>query len=99
MPTIGPLALALMVALQTPPVAPQAAPRVPTPVDVFVSGESGHAAYRIPSIIRLADGMLLAFAEGRDSKADNGANDIVMRRSEDGGATWEPMQKIGRAHV
>lgn len=64
------------------------------PVDVFVGGADGHAVYRIPSILRLSDGMLLAFAEGRDSGSDNGSNDLVLRRSEDGGATWEPMQVV-----
>ena len=32
-----------------------------------------------------------AFAEARDSKSDNGSNDIVLRRSEDGGATWKAL--------
>ena len=86
-------ALVLAIGLQSPPdVAPVS--RVPAPVDVFVGGEGGHAIYRIPSVLRLADGTLLAFAEGRDSKADNGSNDIVMRRSEDGGGTWEAIRSV-----
>ena len=56
---------------------------------------------------RIVPGLLLsmcalpAFAEGRDSNSDNGSNDIVMRRSEDGGASWEELDftEIGRAHV
>lgn len=86
--------MSLLAALQAPPKVPEATQRMPTPVDVFVGGEGGHAVYRIPSILRLMDGTLLAFAEGRDSKSDNGSNDIVLRRSEDGGATWEPMRTV-----
>ena len=92
-----PAHLALALALLAPPEHSRptvATVSVPTPVDVFVGGAGGHAVYRIPSILRLSDGMLLAFAEGRDSKEDNGANDIVMRRSEDGGATWEPVRTV-----
>lgn len=88
------LAIALLVGLQEPAKAPEPTPRVPTPIDLFVGGQGGHAIYRIPSILRLADGVLLAFAEGRDSKSDNGSNDIVMRRSEDGGSTWEAMRTV-----
>ena len=86
--------ISLCLVLQESPKQAESAPRVPTPIDVFVGGEGGHAVYRIPSILRLADGTLLAFAEGRDSRSDNGSNDIVLRRSEDGGATWEPMRTV-----
>ena len=34
-------------------------------VDVFVSGEDGYAAYRIPAIETTPDGSLLAFEIGR----------------------------------
>ena len=68
------------------------APDVPT--DVFVGGEGGHAVYRIPSLIRIASGRLLAFAEARDSQSDNGANNIVMRTSDDAGATWSVMRTV-----
>ena len=84
--TILTLMATLMLAVPHAP-AREATPNAPAPVDVFVAGEGGHATYRIPSIIRLVDGALLVFAEGRDSASDNGANDIVLRRSEDGGAT------------
>ena len=90
-----PSALAIVTLLAASAVrAQEPVHRVPTPIDVFVAGEGGHATYRIPSIIRLVDGALLAFAEGRDSTSDNGANDIVLRRSEDGGTSWEPMRTV-----
>ncbi len=61
------------------------------PVDVFEGGRDGYPAYRIPSIVRTARGTLLAFAEGRATKSDHAENDIVLKRSGDGGATWGPL--------
>ena len=34
-------------------------------IPVFESGKDGHKSYRIPAIIKLNNGHLLAFAEGR----------------------------------
>lgn len=65
------------------------------PVDVFVEGDAGYAGYRIPVIVRAADGALLAFAEARrNDKRDAGDIDLVMRRSTDGGRTWGPMTVV-----
>ena len=69
-------------------------PTVAAPVDVFVGGEAGHAVYRIPSIVRLSGGTLLAFAEGRGSQDDNGSTNIVCRESKDGGATWGTVRTV-----
>ena len=66
----------------------------PLSTEVFVAGEGGHAIYRIPAIVRLQSGELLVFAEGRDSTADNGSNDLVMRRSADQGRSWSPIQVV-----
>jgi sialidase-1 len=68
-------------------------------VDVFVGGEGGHPVYRIPAITRVAakDGgaaRLLAVAEGRGTLADVGANDLVLRTSDDAGATWSAYRRI-----
>jgi len=57
---------------------------------VFSSGD-GYAAYRIPAIVTTGFGTILAFAEGRPTVADLGENDIVLKRSLDGGQTWQPM--------
>ena len=63
--------------------------------DVFVSGRDGYHTYRIPAIVRAPGGALLAFAEGRKtSHHDRGDVDLVLRRSEDGGRTWLPMQLV-----
>ena len=65
------------------------------PVVVFQAGESGYHTFRIPAIIRHASGSLLAFCEGRKANSsDFGDIDIVMKRSEDGGRTWGPLQVV-----
>jgi sialidase-1 len=64
-------------------------------VAVFVSGTEGHKSYRIPAIIGLPDKELLAFCEGRVHGAgDFGDINIVMKRSSDGGKTWNALQTI-----
>lgn len=70
----------------------QGAP-LPRSTDVFVSGQEGYFAYRIPAIETAPDGALLAFAEGRkynlgDPGHEGNDIDLVLRRSTDGGASW-----------
>lgn len=55
--------------------------------DVFVSGRE-YPSFRIPALVVTEEGTLLAFAEGRDKHHDHAANDIVLKRSSDGGRTW-----------
>ncbi|MBN8672842.1 MAG: exo-alpha-sialidase [Chitinophagales bacterium] len=64
-------------------------------VPVFISGKEGHKSYRIPAIISLPNGELLAFAEGRVHGAgDFGDINIVMKRSNDKGETWSALQYV-----
>lgn len=66
-----------------------------TTVPVFTSGTEGHKSYRIPAIISLPNGELLAIAEGRVHGAgDFGDINIVMKRSTDKGQTWGALQYI-----
>jgi len=59
-------------------------------MDLFVSGEGGYNSYRIPAIVTSPDGTVLVFCEGRKySVSDTGDIDILLRRSSDGGKTWE----------
>jgi len=64
-------------------------------IAVFTSGTDGHKSYRIPAIIQIPGGDLLAFAEGRaDGSDDFGNIDIVMKRSTDKGKTWSVMTTV-----
>jgi sialidase-1 len=87
-------ALALAAALLPAPAcaAEPAAPPPPEAVDVFVQGTEGFHTFRIPSVVRTNAGTLLAFAEGRASRADQSENKLVLKRSDDGGRTWSPLQ-------
>ena len=59
------------------------------------SQDPGYACFRIPAVVRTADGTLLAFAEGRVLNCgDAGDIDIVLKRSTDGGRTWSPLQVV-----
>ncbi len=62
---------------------------------IFENGKDGYACFRIPAVIKAANGDLLAIAEGRvNGCSDYGNLDLVMRRSEDNGQTWEPLEVI-----
>lgn len=64
-------------------------------VPFFISGNEGHKTYRIPAIISLPTGELLAFAEGRvNGSGDFGDINIVMKRSRDKGKTWSAILTI-----
>jgi sialidase-1 len=62
--------------------------------DVFVGGREGYPVYRIPAVVVSKKGTVLAFAEARQKLADQAENDIVLKRSTDGGATWGPLQVV-----
>lgn len=64
-------------------------------VPVFVSGTEGHKSFRIPAIVGLPNGDLLAFCEGRVNGAgDFGDINIVLKRSSNGGKAWTALQTI-----
>lgn len=69
----------------------------PFRTDVFTTGDQGYAMFRIPGLTVTPKGALLAYAEGRKSSSSDWADiDIVVRRSEDGGATWSDLKAIGK---
>ena len=67
-------------------------------ITLFEEGKDGFCAYRIPGIIVTAKGSVLAYCEARKfTSADRGEIEIHLRRSTDGGRTWNPPQQI--AHL
>lgn len=62
---------------------------------LFASNTKGYHTYRIPSIIATSKGTVLAFAEGRkENSSDTGDIDLLLKRSLDGGKTWEEQQVV-----
>ncbi len=72
---------------------------LPVSTDVFVSGQDGYHAYRIPCIVTAPDGSLLAFVEARKNNlADPGGKgqeiDLALKISTNRGKTWSPMMLV-----
>lgn len=64
-------------------------------VDVFPANTNGIARYRIPGIVVTPKGTALAYSEARrNSSSDWGEIEIHLRRSTDGGKTWEAAKHI-----
>ena len=61
---------------------------------LFQAGESNYPLMRIPGIVLSKNQTLLAFCEARRAAPDRSRTDIVLKRSEDGGETWGPMQLV-----
>jgi len=65
---------------------------------VFSAGEHGVERMRIPGLATSSRGTLLAFCEARDG-GDRTPTDLVLKRSEDGGVTWGPLQLVTKARA
>ena len=93
---IGSFALVLSSVSAAPATAAQ--PTVQDDV-LYANGDAGYACFRIPSVVRAANGDLLAFAEGRVADCgDDGDIDLVLRRSADAGRTWTAIQVISEGN-
>ena len=62
--------------------------------DVFVAGRDQFPSIRITAVVATKNGVLRAFAEGRPTAADQASNQIVLKRSPDGGKTWGALQIV-----
>ena len=60
---------------------------------VFRNGTDGYPVFRIPAIVRAANGDLLAFCEARQA-GDASEIDLVLKRSSDGGLTWSRLKVV-----
>jgi hypothetical protein len=70
---------------------------VPSPVvfDAFKSGKEGYACYRIPVMLRLPNGNIALYAEGRKLNCDDhGWVDVVFKISADNGKTFGPLHRL-----
>jgi len=58
----------------------------------------GYHNYRIPSLLSTKKGTILAMIEGRVGlNSDHAKNDVVLKRSEDNGATWSAVKVVQHA--
>jgi sialidase-1 len=68
------------------------------PITLFREGEGGYHNYRIPSVIRTSHDAILAFCEGRQNARglsnDSGEINLLVRRSTDGGKTFNPSRIV-----
>jgi sialidase-1 len=62
-------------------------------VTIFRNGGDGYNVFRIPALIKAANGDLLAFCEAR-SGGDASQIDLVAKRSLDNGKTWQPLEIV-----
>ncbi len=64
---------------------------------LYETGNGPYYGYRIPTLITLPAGRVIAFSEARlNSMGDNGTIDIVARISDDGGASFGPVFLVAR---
>jgi hypothetical protein len=60
---------------------------------LYIAGMDGVRIYRIPSIIVTQQGTILALCEAREG-GDKSPTDLVLKRSNDFGRTWGPMELV-----
>ncbi|HTO02443.1 MAG TPA: sialidase family protein [Opitutus sp.] len=62
--------------------------------NLFEVPEEGYLSYRIPCLVVTKSGAILAFTSARRAVSDWADIDLMLRRSLDGGKTWEPRRII-----
>lgn len=76
----------LSMVVMTGAAAPQGSTTTEQP---FASGTGGSTNFRIPALVTLSNGTLVAAADARwDTTADGGGLDTIVSRSTDGGKNW-----------
>jgi sialidase-1 len=65
--------------------------------DLFRAGEGGYFMYRIPGVVVTGRGTILAYCEARAGQGDWTPQDVLLRRSVDGGRTWSKPRKMAVA--
>ncbi len=88
------LALLFVILAATSAVALRAAP-APEFFDVFPANSNGVTRHRIPGVIVTTKGTVLAYCEARiNNSSDWGEIEVHLRRSTDGGRTWDAPRRI-----
>lgn len=74
------------------------APMAPERISLFEMGEDSSKFYRIPALVKAADGALVAVADKRGDALGDLPNiiTIVSKRSTDGGKTWSDMSIVAK---
>lgn len=63
-------------------------------IDVFRAGEADYYHFRIPGLVVTNRGTLLVYSEARRAFGDWSRLDVALKRSEDGGRSWGPIQDV-----
>ena len=73
-------------------------PLAPERVSLYEMNEAGSKYYRIPALVKAADGALVAIADKRGDALGDLPNiiTIVSKRSTDGGKTWSDMSIVAQ---
>jgi sialidase-1 len=95
LPLLATISLALVSSGTPPGFPPSPSPGCLQPDDkgddLFCPGDDGYGCYKIPTLLRTANGTLLAMIEARKFSCDDkGFVDLRLRRSFDSGKTWAP---------
>jgi sialidase-1 len=70
----------------------------PIKSDLFLADTDGYQTYRIPGLVITKQGTLITYCEARKSaKSDWGVIDVMLRRSTDGGKTFDPPRRMEKA--
>lgn len=64
---------------------------------VFRAGDDGLAVFHVFGLTTTVAGSVLAFSEARITQHDADPHHIAVRRSRDGGRTWEPLRYVRRS--
>ena len=87
--------LALLAWLSLSAMASAGEPQVFGQQVLFRSGTDKTHTFRIPAAVTNRKGAILVFCESRrDNGRDHGNIDLVMKRSDDGGASWGPTKVL-----
>ncbi len=61
---------------------------------LFKRGDGGYALFRIPAMVTTKKGTILVACEARMTRSDWSCKSIVIRRSEDKGESWGPLESL-----